>query len=195
MRLMRRARRTPTPLSQCQSCLKSSWFVEVEQPQSNVKPGGVTSFRMSRKSKRGCFLLFLGQADFSEPFMQVCPGRDCRVDGSLSFFDALRQCSQTHVWNGVTEKRHAESRLSPLFARRVHNAVGGGLQFVVGQPLQHVTHIDHEGSGRALTAVQTPSLSITSSPSAEAPTRRVMRLMSSCCPARTLESGSDVMGG
>ena len=50
-------------------------------------------------------------------------------------------------------------------------------------------------SGSAVTPVHSPSLSMTSRPDAEAPTKSVIRLMSSCWPARTLEAGSESDGG
>ena len=50
-------------------------------------------------------------------------------------------------------------------------------------------------SGKAVMGIHTLSCLSTSNPEADAPTSKVIKLMSSCCPARTAESGSEVMGG
>src|SRR6187402_1852147 len=50
-------------------------------------------------------------------------------------------------------------------------------------------------SGREVTGTHSSCLDNISSPSADAPMSRVMRLISSCCSARMAERGSLVMGG
>src|SRR5688572_20239708 len=50
-------------------------------------------------------------------------------------------------------------------------------------------------SGRDVTPTHSFCFVKICNPSAEAPTRRVIRLMSSCCSARIADLGSDVMGG
>jgi hypothetical protein len=50
-------------------------------------------------------------------------------------------------------------------------------------------------SSTSVTPIQSPFLLSTSNPSALAPTNSVMRLISSCSPARMASLGSPVMGG
>ena len=58
--------------------------------------------------------------------------------------DVLRQRLDEEVRVEVQEERQRVARVAGALARRIGDAVRGGAQVPVGQPLQHVAHVAHQ---------------------------------------------------
>ena len=90
----------------------------------------------------GCLLDL--QANLSQALVQVLNGGDGRVVNGSVFCDARLEDVQRGAWLWVEEERNAEAGFVPIFTRRIHYTVSGGLEVVVGETLKHVSHVDDD---------------------------------------------------
>ena len=88
------------------------------------------------------------EANFTETFLEVSPRGDWGFIWLFTSGHALGQRGQTHVRHRVAEERHAETRLAPKRFGWVDDTVGRRLELLVGEPLKHVAHVDHQLVGQ-----------------------------------------------
>jgi hypothetical protein len=137
----------------------------------------------------------LDQFDLAQALQQVVVRGD-----RLSYrfgLSALMQPAASRSGNRdwVQEERRRVARLARGLAGRVDHAVRGRRVHVVGQALQHVADVDHDRVGVGGERHPLALARLTSRPAALAPTSSVIRLMSSCAPARTFGMSGAVIGG
>src|SRR5690606_39955543 len=75
----------------------------------------------------------------------VVRGDRLRITVRVVRRDALRQRADQEIRVRVQEEGRGIARLPRLLARRVHHPVRGRGIYVVGQALQHVADVDHDG--------------------------------------------------
>ena len=84
-----------------------------------------------------------GSADFPKAFVQILPCCDWFIRQRVRIIHALRQATQIHMAAGMQEKRNRQSGCMPFRARWIYHPVGGRLEVIIGEALEHITHVYH----------------------------------------------------
>jgi hypothetical protein len=66
----------------------------------------------------------------------------------MFFVDSAVQAGQVHFAAGMQEEWHGETAGMVKLPGRIHYAVGGTAQFIVGETLQHIAHVHHDLVGQ-----------------------------------------------